>query len=110
MRLSRSARVPRSGRESRTPREPRVPRAPRSPLPAPGSDLPAPGSRWHMVRQSGVGVVESAGGEPQVFVVVAVLPPSRANGDATVEYGRRGERQPTRINLTAFRNRFIPAA
>lgn len=62
-----------------------------------------------MLRQSGVGLVELGIGEPQVFVVVGCRPAVHAATEATVEYCRRGERQPTRMNLTAFRNRFVPA-
>jgi hypothetical protein len=107
MKLFRSARVPRSGREARTPRHPRPSRAvdavPLDPA------LPAPGSRWNMLRQSGIGLVETDGGEPQVFVIQAVRPPNQASGDSTVEYVRPGERQPNRMNLAAFRTRFTPA-
>lgn len=97
MKPPRPARVPRSGRESRAPREPR---APRSVLPAPGASLPAPGTRWNLRNDSGVGAV---------FVVLTVIPLAKSADEHVVEYCRRGERQAVRMNLTAFRNRFVPA-
>lgn len=94
-------------RSPREPRTPRAPRAPRSALYASGFALPAVGSRWHMVRQSGAGVIETDAGTPQEFVVLGA---SEVTGQPVVHYARSGRGDVTRINLTAFRNRFFPAA
>lgn len=109
MKPPRSARVPRAGREARPGREPRTPRAPRNAPTASADAPPAPGSRWHQVRSSGSGVVQNELGVPQVFELLAVVPFAKSTGEPLVEYRRIDESAPTRMNLAAFRARFIPA-
>lgn len=71
---------------------------------------PAVGSRWHMLREDRLGLVEHNGNKAaQVFILTAVIPPKPGGQAWHVEYRRPSEKLSTRINLVAFLNRFTPA-